>query len=274
MLHLIGIAMLCVGTAFGQAEPAPSGSGSSPAVVATPDYRLGEGDMLTIRVYGESDVSGEYAVASDGTVNFPYLGAVTVAGKTAHQVETEFTASLSDGYYVAPQLNVVVSAFGSRKVEIYGAVKKSGAYYLTGPTYLREMLARAGWVDRERSTRQVLVRHKDETSHVVSIDDLMSSGEGNVELQPGDMISVQEGEVVYVAGEVSKPGAIMFADGLTVTQALTRAGGPTDFAQLRGAYILRGGEKISINLRRVQNGRDADLSMKPGDQLFLKESPF
>jgi hypothetical protein len=43
---------------------------------------------------------------------------------------------------------------------------------------------------------------------------------------------------------------------------------------LRGAYILREGEKISINLRRVQSGREADLSMKPGDQLFIKESLF
>ncbi len=267
--------LLLAGPAFAQGtgQDLTGGSGVS-ASAPDADYRIGEGDRLTIRVYGEADVSGEYSVATDGTVNFPYLGAVPVVGKTAQQVETELTALLSDGFYVDPQLNAVVSAFGSRKVEVYGAVKSAGSYYLTGPTFLREMLARAGWVDQDRSTRQVLVSRKDGSSHVASIDLLMSTGEGNVELTPGDVISVQQGDVVYVAGEVSKPGAITFADGLTVTQALTQAGGPTDFAQLRGAYILRGGEKITINLRRVQSGRDADFSMKPGDQLFIKESPF
>ena len=65
---------------------------------------------------------------------------------------------------------------------------------------------------------------------------------------------------------------ILYADGLTVSQALTRAGGPSTFASLRKAYLLRDGERIEVNIKRILGGRDSDIEMAPGDQLFVKSS--
>jgi polysaccharide export outer membrane protein len=97
---------------------------------------------------------------------------------------------------------------------------------------------------------------------------------GRLLLGRGDVVSIDEGEVVYVGGEVAKPGAIGFVDGMTVTQALMKAGGPTPVAQLKGAYLLRAEDRIPVNLRRMLRGKDGDFTMEPGDRLVIRESPL
>ena len=72
-----------------------------------------------------------------------------------------------------------------------------------------------------------------------------------VRLASGDVVHVSEGMVVYVSGEVNKPGAVPFAEGITVTQALSRSGGTKRTARTREAYILRGEKRININLRDI-----------------------
>jgi protein involved in polysaccharide export with SLBB domain len=79
---------------------------------------------------------------------------------------------------------------------------------------------------------------------------------------------------VWVGGEVQRPGSIGYVDGLTVTQALMKAGGPTGVARLSGAYLVRDGDRISVNLKRMLRGKDADFVMEPNDRLVIQESPL
>lgn len=247
---------------------------AGPALAADDaDYRIGPRDVVEVEVYGEPDLSKEFEVSGGGAITVPFLGSVDLRGLTPGEAAGKLTEGWKDGILINPQVTVRIAEHRSQQVEVYGAVKKPGPYYLEGPTTLLEVLGRAGWVDTQKSSNMVIVRR--DTGDVVRLTlDEVKRGETTFALMRGDQISVEEGQVVYVGGEVEKAGPVVFAEGLTVMQALLRAGGPKETALLRGAYIVRNGEKVPVNLRKIGDGRESDLVMQPGDQLFLKESPL
>ncbi len=261
---------LCALLAF----PATGRPGFPVADAATEAYRIGERDLLSIQIYGEPELSGSATVGEDGRVFVPLVGAVEVRGLSPHEAAQRLAERLSDGYLVRPQVSVEVEEYRSQKVSVVGAVRRPGEYFLSGPTTILDLLARAGNIDAEKSAREVRIRRVSGETFVVGLDALLSRGEGDVLLERGDVITVPEGQFVYVAGEVAKPGAVVFWEGLTVTQALTKVGGPSQTAQLRGAYVLRGGERIPVNLKRILAGRDPDVTLEPGDRLYLRQSAF
>lgn len=83
---------------------------------------------------------------------------------------------------------------------------------------------------------------------------------------------VDPARAVFVAGEVGRPGAVTFGEGLTLTQAITTAGGWTPTARLRSVVVLRGDTVIHTDVRAIVNGKAADLLLEPGDRLVVNES--
>lgn len=242
------------------------------AVAGTTDeYRLGPGDVLKIEVIGQS-FGGQYVVGTLGTLTFPYCEQVAVGGLSVAEAESALRACLLDGVLVDPQVSARIEEYHSQKVEIVGAVPKPGIVSLQGPTTLRTVLGLVGGVQSEQATGVVSVTRGEETFQI-PISDLPGQA-GDVRILAGDVVSVEEGQVVLVGGQVSKPGAISFNEGMTVREALLRAGGQTAVANLGASYVLRDGEKISVNLRRIQRGKAADLVLEPGDQLVVPESPI
>jgi polysaccharide export outer membrane protein len=266
----IAIALLAVlATSPASADP--------PSVpVEDPSYRVDVRDLLDIEVYGEPDLSGPVVVGQGGVVDVPLVGRIEVGGRTTLAIADAIRAVLAERYLVNPQVTVRVGSYASQPVQVLGAVKKPGVYYLTGETRVLEILAQAGDIDSEHSIKELHIRRAaaPQDTVVVSLEGLVSRGEGNVLLHAGDVVYVPEGLVVYVAGQVEEPGEIPYSEGLTVTQALTMARGPTQFASLKLAYILRQGTRITIPLRAIMRGRETDIVLEPGDQLFVKESVF
>lgn len=241
---------------------------------ADPDeYRLGPNDVVHLDVYGQkADLGGDYIVTSGGHVAVPFCGeGVPVALLTVLEAQDAIrdclAVTLRD-----PQLKLTVVEHRSQRVELVGAVAKPGDYYLDGAISLRAMLARAGGVELERSTGVVAVVRGEERIELPL--DQVGGETDTVRLQPGDVILVEQSEVVLVGGQVAKPGPIAFTDGMTVMQALLRAGDATPVANLAGSYILRDEEKIAVNIRKMRKGRGADFVLEPGDTLFVPESPL
>jgi len=237
------------------------------------EYLVGPDDSLKIEVYGHTDLSQEVTVSKTGEVAFPLLGSVQVADATTAQIAESIRASLEADYLVDPHVTVNVMQYRSQPVQVIGAVKKPGVHYLTGETTLRAFLTKYGWVDPEKSSGEIVVRRGNGESVSILVAEL-EAGIRDLPVLPNDSITAPEGQFVYVDGEVGKPGAVRYQDGLTVLQALTHAGGPSDLAKLRKAQVLRDGKAIPVNIKKVQAGREADFEMKPGDQLYLKESPI
>jgi len=276
----IAIILGCITTSVAAAEegaqplvaPEAASQQSSADVEA---YRIGPGDTLEIQVFGQDDLTGAHAVGASGSLDFPLLGKVDAQGLTVQALDDRITAALGEKYLKSPQVQVVVKAYGSQRVVVQGAVKKPGLYHLSGPTMILDIIAEAGGV-AEEGVSEVRIKHDDPNrpDTVVSLEELMAKGGRGVQLAAGDLVDVSKPLVVYVDGEVNKPGAVSYTEGLTVTQALTRSGGHKSTAKLRDAYILRGSERMEINIKKILAGRSADVALKPNDQLILKESMF
>ena len=238
-------------------------------------YVLGAGDSVSIQVFDEGELSGSFTIGEDGTIDYPLLGRVQVAGQTASGLDSSLTERLGTKYLRDPQIQVSVDQFGSHPVQVLGAVKKPGLVHLTGRNTVLDVIAEAGGVTGA-GVAEVRVKFADTErgSVSLSLEDLMADQAKNLRLAAGDVVHISEGMVVYVSGEVNKPGSVPFTEGLTMTQALSKSGGTKRTARTREAYILRGEQRISINLKKVLRGKAADVMLKPDDQIVLQESVF
>ncbi len=249
---------------------------ASPTALPT-SYVLGSGDSIKVDVYGEPDLSGVFEVYESGQVDFPLVGRIQLGGLAVPDAAELLSERLAERFLVDPHVTLQLERYGSQPVQVLGAVAQPGVVYLQGPTTLRQMLALVGGVIAEKAVKEVRLQRGANGGAqvtVVKLDRLLADGEGDLLLQGGDVVNVVEGMVVYVSGEVEKSGTVPFWDGLTVTRALAEAGGPTNFAKLREAYVMRDGERISFNLKRLLQGRETDIVLQAGDQLVIEESMF
>ncbi|MCB9730970.1 MAG: SLBB domain-containing protein [Deltaproteobacteria bacterium] len=242
---------------------------SLPAVSA--EYKVGEGDVLRVEIYGEDDMSGSFTVGVGGVLNYPMLDNLVVVGKTADTISREMAQALQVSLLEDPRVSVRVERCSSQRVYVLGQVSSPGEFPLCGPTTLLEVLARAGGVTDDTVSR-VRVTREGEPEQEINYDELIHLGLGNVELRHGDRIFIPEGLVVYVAGQVGQPGALPFRKGMTITQAINEAGGLTSLARTRKVFVLRDGKRLEVKLGRILRGREIDFELRPDDQVFIGES--
>ena len=258
-------------TCFLHAAPVGAQPPADPAL----SYRLGAGDVLKLVVLEEESLSAEYKVRESGAVEIPIVGRVVVAGLSQEEASAAIVAALTEKYLKNPHVSVEIKTYGSQPVQVLGAVRNPGTFFLAGPTTLLDILSLAGGILNEKSSQEVHVKRADALAPItVDLTRLLAQGEGNMTLQPNDVVLVKEGEFVYVNGEVSKPGAVGWKTGLSLSQAVAAAGGASKTAALRTVYVVRDGQTITVNLSRVLKGKDADFPVRAGDQVYLGESVF
>jgi polysaccharide export outer membrane protein len=157
---------------------------------------VGPGDLFEVSVLGEKDLPKEYRVQPDGTVDFPYLDRVMVAGLEPQQIEELLKQQLeSKKILVGPQVTLVVKQYNSKKVSVIGAVAKPGSLPWSEGMKLVDAISLSGGLtaladgDRVRVTR--LVGAKTVTA-TISIDDITDGKLGDIPLQAGDTIKVDQ----------------------------------------------------------------------------------
>jgi polysaccharide biosynthesis/export protein len=236
-------------------KPAVPTAPVPPQAAAAPGYTVGPDDELKIAVFDEPALSGLMRVDSDGTITFPLVGRVMVLGKTVRGVEDHLKQLLEDGFVNRAQVSVEVAAYKSRHVYILGEVRTGGKYPLQGDVTLLELIALAGSLSATAGNDVVIVRPRaggsvtgptapDDAQDAelirVSLEDLKTGRpSANPTLVDGDTIFVPAAERFYVSGHVRNPGSYVLTRGMTVQQAVTVAGGPTDRGSTRGIKIRR-----------------------------------
>ena len=106
-------------------------------------YKLGAGDMISIRVLGEEDLRREKIRLSDaGTVSFPVLGEIRVKGMTVGALEDYITKGLKGRYLLNPQVNVTIEEY--RNFFVNGMVEKPGGYPFAPGLTVRKAISIAG----------------------------------------------------------------------------------------------------------------------------------
>ena len=156
---------------------------------------LGADDVIEVRVYREKELSGLYRVGSDGTISYPLVGVVKVAGQTPTELTGNLTKRLKDGFIRDPQVSVFVKEFNSKKVFVLGEVNKPGTFrYEDRMTIVQAVTLAGGLKTLAAKDRLILTRVIDgaEQKFVVPFQDISKGVSKNVLLRPGDIVFVPE----------------------------------------------------------------------------------
>ena len=303
---LLTVAMTIVAPAAG------ARADTAPTAAAPADHPVGPEDLLEISVFEIPELNRTVRVSERGTISLPLLGEMEVRGLTTMELEGRLRQELSRKYVKDPQISVFVREYGSKKVSVIGAVGKPGVYEMLGPRTLLQVLSQAGGLTEDAGAEMYVIRGGGDHGSAggsgsaggggngahgggrgdgngariaIPVEDLMASRNPdlNVPIQPGDVVSVpiDRQVYVYVDGAVKTPGRIeqLASRPITLLQAIAKAGGTTDRANLKGVQILRQNGKeeqtvLEVSLKRIRQGKEPDPPLKDGDIVVVPETFF
>ena len=252
------------------------GATSALAQGSVQEYRLGAGDLVRVQVYQNPELSLEVRITDAGTVTYPLLGAVPLAGLTVGGAERLLAERLKDGSFLKqPQVNVVLLQARGHQVSVLGHVNKPGRYALEAAGLrLTDVLAMAGGVAPTGSDVVWLNgwRQGQVWRHEVDLTALFSATGTDADplMAHGDLIWVERQPQIYIYGEVQRPGQIRLERGMTLMQALASGGGLTLRGTERGIRVHRHSPQGAMQVLQPA----LDDRLQAGDVVYVKESLF
>ncbi len=262
-------------------------------------YKIGPEDVLHIAVLGNKDLEMTVTVQPDGRIFFPMVGEIQAAGLTVPQLTDQMTRRLQSLIRDAV-VGVTVREVNSYKLFLVGAVTRPGPYPVRSEITLLQLLSLGGGVAPGAELGQAYIVRRD-AKIPVNVKKLLDEGDPsqNPVLLPGDTVVIPgsplvptgapgpgapaglapEAPVVFVMGEVRRPGSIPFAKDLTVVRALALAGGFTPFASPSKVMVIRVEAAQRITLRvdvadLLKGGEAQDVVLRAGDVIHVPESLF
>jgi polysaccharide export outer membrane protein len=173
-------------------QPDPATQLGSPRETISPEYRIGNGDVLQISVWGEAELTKTVTVRPDGKISLPLINEVPVAGLTTHDAQASLNQRFAQ-FIRNPQASVSVAEIHSSLVYVTGKVRRPGAYPLAGSLNVVQLIARAGGLADHAKPKRVYVLRQSAGSRLnVNYRDVIEGRRGSrdVELQAGDTVVV------------------------------------------------------------------------------------
>lgn len=273
--------LLCA-TALGLAAVgalAQSSAATAPNAAAAPEYRLGAGDVVRIVVYQNPDLTLETRVAETGVISFPLLGSIRIGGLGVSAAEKLIADGLKNGNFVKqPQVTLILLQVKGNQASVLGQVNRPGRYPIeTTDMRVTDLLANAGGIATTGSEILVLSGTRAGKPFRMEIDLPSVFGPGaeqgrpnDVVIQNGDVLWVDRAPLVYIYGEVQRPGPMRLERGMTLMQALAAGGGLTQRGTERGIRVHRKTADGKVEVKQPA----MDDSLRDGDVVYVKESLF
>ena len=252
----------------------------SPVAGGQDTLLIAPGDLLHIQVADTPEMDEDARVTDQGLVPVVGIGDVKVAGLTPSDAASVVHDRLINSHYLNhPQVSINVEEFATLQVSVIGEVKTSGAYPIATPRPILDVLALAGGLTPE-ANRHILVEHKGDQQHPLDYyvsNDGTQAIEQQIMVNPGDTIVVSRAGIVYILGDVNRPGGYVMSNDesqLTLLQGLALAGGVTRAAKQGHAHLIRkkpggGFADTELSVGEIQKGKQPDLALLPGDVLYL-----
>jgi len=250
--------------------------------VAPPALRISAGDLLAVDVFDTPELSAKLRVSEKGDVDLPVAGSVPVGGLTAEEAAASIEQLLRDDNILKhPHVEVFVQEYATQGVSILGEVKNPGVYPDLGSHSLLDFISVAGGIT-PTAGKAVTITHKNDPDHSVVVQ-LGNNGpdvakRAAIAILPGDTIIVSRSGIVYVVGDLAKPGGFLIEnnDRLTALQAIALAQGANKTAGLNNSRLIRkapnGPQETRVKLKNILAGKQSDLRLEDGDILFVPTS--
>jgi polysaccharide biosynthesis/export protein len=242
--------------------------------------KLGPGDLIEVSVYNVPELTSKVRVSNSGDIYLPLIDYVHVEGLTQEEAQELIEKRLDEGGFVrSPHVSIFVSEATSQGVTILGEVGKPGIYPDIGDHKLYAVVSQAGGFSPNASRKIAILRqNKAEPIRVNLPRNLADDLSGNVEIQPGDTITVPRAPIIYVVGDVGRPSGLLVDNGtMTVLQALALAGGTNKTAKLGAARLLRkapdgGVTETRLEIKKMLEAKSPDVTLQADDILFVPVS--
>ena len=243
---------------------------------------ISPGDMLDISVFGEPELARQVRVASDGTANIPMVGNIHLAGMATQEAGDAIASKFrSRNLLREPQVNVLIKDSATQGVSVFGEVQHPGVYQIPAARAFLEVLSMAGGLTAAADPNAT-VKHKNGQTETISVplrgnDPSVDIG-GDRQVYPGDLIFIPRAGVVYILGEVNRPGGFVMQDSghTTALELLSQAGGANKVASLNNSVLLRktgnGYSNTKIRLGQIAHGKQSDMELQANDVIFVPNS--
>jgi polysaccharide export outer membrane protein len=242
---------------------------------------IGAGDLLTIAVYDTPEMTAQVRVNSNGNVTYQPIGEIHLGGLSPEEGASLITRGLVDGEFVKnPHVSIFVSEYASQATYVTGEVSRPGVYPLLGSYRLLDVLSAAGGLT-ERSGHEVSITHRNDPEHpsITHLNKQIPGEDTNPTMQAGDTIYVPQAGVVYVVGEVARPGGFLLDrdSTLSVVQAIALAQGTTQVAAKSKVRVVRSAEDghkemIYLDLKKIYDAKMPDIQLQKNDILYVPPS--
>jgi protein involved in polysaccharide export with SLBB domain len=232
-------------------------------------YRLGVGDVVSVLVYHQPELTGEVVIDDACAIALGLIGTVPACGRSPSELQSEIVRRYDGSFLRNPSVAVRVVRYRSQRVDVLGEVERPGPLYLEGATTLPEIISLAGGTKGDGIVEAEIIG-ADGARRSYRLDRLPT--DASVQVRAGDRIVLQPSKVVYVEGELEKAGVYPLTPGLTVSQALTLAGGTSIYANLRRVAVIRDGQVRTVDIRSVLRGDPGadDPQLLPNDHVVVK----
>jgi polysaccharide export outer membrane protein len=274
---MAAIASLLSALLLGLLLLAPQAQAQTPAAGAAPtEYRLGSGDVIRITVFQNPDLTVETRVTEAGIVGYPLIGSVRLGGQSVTAAEKLIADGLRTGNFVKnPQVTLVVLQVRGNQASVLGQVNRPGRYPLeVADMRLTDLLAMAGGTSAGGSDVVVVTGTRNGQPFRMEVDLptlFTAAGRGkDIFVLNGDSVWVDRQSIVYIYGEVQRPGPMRLERDFTLMQALATGGGLTQRGTDKGIRVHRKGADGAVQVFEPK----MDDKLREGDVVFVRESLF
>jgi polysaccharide export outer membrane protein len=266
------------GLAQGQAVVSgPNTGATKPPAIVRESLLIGRGDLLHITVFREPDLEQKVRVKDSGEIDLDLAGTVKVEGLTAAEAAKAIAQLYLQGHYLNhPQVSVFLEEYATQNISVLGQVNKPGVFAITTTRSLLDVLAMAGGLT-EVADRHITVQRANKSGNSVVFlpNDAASSLGAKTVVYPGDTVLVPKAGIVYVLGDVARPGGYVMQDDarLTVLQAVAMASGANRTAKEDATRLIRkvngSYQESTVPLHDIERGKKADIQLEADDVLYL-----
>jgi polysaccharide export outer membrane protein len=245
----------------------------------TESITIGRGDVIQIKVLEAPELEQNARVADAGTITLVLGGNVMVAGLTPPQAALAVERALIDGHYMlAPHVSITLTQTVTQNVTIMGQVRAPGSYPIGTPRPILDVLAMAGGLT-DVADRKVTVERRGTKKRIVFVlsNSANTTLDASVAVLPGDTLIVPKADVVYILGDVGRPGGIAMVTNdskLSALQAISLAGGTPPNAVPSHARLIRKHPdgtyvELPLQLSAMQKGKQPDIPLQADDIVFV-----